>query len=59
MTSVGQQTVWQEEGFLMLIDVLTVIKLKNLSTTYSCLVFLQENSGSNFYKELACGSLPR
>jgi hypothetical protein len=59
MTGVGQQTVWQEEGFLILIDVLTVTKLKNLSTTYSCHVFLQENSGSNFYKELACSSFPR
>jgi hypothetical protein len=58
VSGVRQQTFWQKEGFLILIDVLTVIKLKNLSTTYSCHVFLQENSGSNFYKELACSSLP-
>ena len=59
MTGVGQKTVCQEEGFLILIDVLTVIKLKNLSTTRSCLVFLQEISGSNLYKESACSYFPR
>ena len=38
--------------------VLTVITLKNLSTICSCLVFLQECSGPNFYKESDCSSLP-
>lgn len=37
----------------------TIKKLKNLSTTYSCLVFLQENYSSNFYKGMGCSSLPR